>query len=137
MSDCIFCKVVAGEVPSHRVYEDKDTFAFLDIFGATDGHVLVVHKRHEEKITKYKTDEVTAIFIAVQKVARAVENAFHTDILSIGINHGEPAGVHHAHVHIMPRFEGDGGGIMQTLPGHALVEKNFAKTAQRIKKEVT
>lgn len=104
-------------MPSFTVYEDEDTRAFLDLYGTTDGHTLVVHKRHEEKITGYTADELTAVFATVAKVARALEAEFATSILSIGINHGEPAGVHHMHVHLMPRFEGDGGGIMQSLPG--------------------
>lgn len=130
--DCIFCKIVAGEMPSYTVYEDAETKAFLDIFGATDGHTMVVHKRHEDKITGYTAPELGSLFSAVAKVSGAVERAFDTSILSIGINHGEPEGVHHAHVHIMPRFRGDGGGIIQTLPGKKLQNKDFGKIATMI-----
>lgn len=77
---------------------------------------MVIHKRHEEKITGYSEDEIRRLFVTVQKVARAVERAYDTKILSIGINHGEPKGVHHAHVHVIPRYVGDGGGIIQSLP---------------------
>lgn len=132
MNDCIFCKIVANEVPSYTVYEDADTRAFLDIFGATDGHTMIVHKRHEEKILGYAPDEIQDIFMTVQKVSAAIEKAFDTKILSIGINHGEPEGVRHLHVHIMPRFSGDGGGIMQSLPGRKLSEKDFGKIVQKI-----
>ncbi len=129
---CIFCEIIAGNVPSHTVYEDADTRAFLDIFGATDGHVMVIHKRHEPKLTGYTKEEVAAIFSTVQKVATALEGAFDTKILSIGINHGEPKGVKHTHVHLMPRFEGDGGGIIQSLPGKKLTEKDFSAVAKKI-----
>ena len=132
MNDCIFCKILAKEMPAHVVYEDEHVLAFLDIFGATDGHVLVIHKRHEDKITGYDTSELGVLFSGVAKVSGAVERAFGTTILTIGINHGEPEGVHHAHIHVMPRFSGDGGGIIQTLPGKKLQEKNFGKIAQMI-----
>ena len=132
MNDCIFCKILAKEMPAHVVYEDEHVLAFLDIFGATDGHVLVIHKRHEDKITGYDTSELGVLFSGVAKVSVAVERAFGTTILTIGINHGEPEGVHHAHIHVMPRFSGDGGGIIQTLPGKKLQEKNFGKIAQMI-----
>lgn len=116
MNGCIFCKVIANEIPSYSVYEDASTRAFLDIFPTTDGAVMVVHKRHEEKMTGYTKDELADIFVTVQKIANAVEKAYDTNILSIGINHGEPKGVHHLHVHVIPRFEGDNGGIIQSLP---------------------
>ena len=136
MSDCIFCKIVANEIPSYTVFEDEYTKAFLDIFGATDGHVMVVHKRHEETIVSYTDQEVSQVFTTVKKIATAVENAFETKSLSIGINHGEPEGVHHMHVHIMPRFEGDGGGIIQQLAGRKPTVKDFALIAERLKKSL-
>lgn len=133
MNTCIFCKLIAKNIPSYIVYEDTHTCAFLDIFGATDGHVMVVHKRHEETILEYSDLEVAEVFVVVKKLAAAIEKAFDTKILSIGINHGEPEGVHHMHVHIMPRFEGDGGGIMQSLPNKKLSEKDFGKIVEKIK----
>lgn len=137
MSDCIFCKIVASEIPSYTVFEDEYTKAFLDIFGATDGHVMVIHKRHEETIVSYTDEEVAQVFTTVKKIATAVEKAFETKILSIGINHGEPAGVHHMHVHIMPRFEGDGGGIIQQLAGRKPTVKDFSKVVFIIKNNIT
>ena len=136
MNDCIFCKIVANTLPSYTVYEDAHTKAFLDIFGATDGHTVVVLKKHGETIHAYNPEELGVLWTSVQKVTSAIEKAFHTNILSIGINHGEPQGVKHLHVHILPRFEGDGGGIMQTLPGKKLVEKDFGKIAKMITSEL-
>ena len=66
----------------------------------------------------------------MEKVAAAIEATFATKILSVGINHGEPKGVKHLHVHVLPRFEGDGGGIMQSLPGKKLIDKDFAGVAE-------
>lgn len=129
---CIFCKLVSKEMPSYAVYEDGDTLSFLDIFGATDGHAMVILKKHGETIHDYTQDELAKLWATVEKVSRGIEEAFGTTILSIGINHGEPAGVKHLHVHIMPRFEGDGGGIMQSLPGKKLTNKDFAGVAKTI-----
>ncbi len=133
--DCIFCKINAGEMPSHTIYEDAATRAFLDIFPATDGHVMVIHKRHEEKITGYGKEELAAVFATVAKVAKSLEEEFKTTILSIGINHGEPEGVHHMHVHLMPRFAGDGGGIIQSLPGKK-PQEDVTVIAKRLKEKL-
>src|SRR3989344_2391972 len=131
--DCIFCKIVANEIPSYTVYEDEHTRAFLDIYGATDGHVMVIPKKHSQTVVDTDESQVQAVFVAVKKVAAAIEKAYKTKILSIGINNGEPAGVKHLHVHIMPRYEGDGGGIIQSLPGSKLTDKNFAAVAQKLR----
>lgn len=136
MNDCIFCNIVAKKIPSYTVYEDADTVSFLDIFGATDGHAMVVLKKHGETILSYTPEELGALWASAQKVAAAIERAFDTKILSIGINHGEPAGVKHLHIHIMPRFEGDGGGIIQSLPGRKLSNKNFVEVAEKIGREL-
>lgn len=133
MSGCIFCKIIANEIPSYTLYEDAETKSFLDIFGATDGHAMVILKKHGENIHAYGAQELGKLWTTVQKVSAAIEKAFDTKILSIGINHGEPEGVRHLHVHIMPRFEGDGGGIMQSLPGKKLTNKDFAGVAEKIK----
>ena len=131
MSECLFCKLVANKIPSFTVYEDAHTRAFLDIYGATDGHTMVVLKKHGESILSYTSKELEVLWASVQKVARAIEQAYGTKILSIGINHGEPQGVKHLHIHILPRYDGDGGGIMQSLPGVKLT-KIFISVAKKI-----
>lgn len=137
MSDCIFCKLAANDIPSFTVYEDTDTRAFLDIYGATDGHTMVILKKHGETILSYTPKELEALWASVQKVVRAIEQAYGTQILSIGINHGEPQGVRHLHIHVLPRYDGDGGGIMQSLPGSKLSNKDFAGVAEKIKSYLT
>lgn len=136
MSDCIFCKIVAGEIPSYTLYEDDNTRSFLDIFGATDGHAMVILKKHGATIHDYTSAELGLLWGAAQKVAAAIEKAYATNILSIGINHGEPQGVKHLHIHIMPRYEGDGGGIMQTLPGKKLEDNDFSGVAEKIRSHI-
>lgn len=132
MSDCLFCSLVRHEIPSFMVYEDDAACAFLDIYGATDGHTMVVLKKHGETILSYTPEELGILSATVQKTAAAIEKAYDTKILSIGINHGEPKGVKHLHIHIMPRFDEDGGGIMQSLPGKKLSNKDFTMVAGRI-----
>jgi len=136
MNDCIFCKIVANKIPSHTVYEDEYTKVFLDIYGATDGHLIVIPKDHGETILSFDSEVLGKVWGTVQKVAAATEKAFSTKILSIGINHGEPKGVKHLHVHVLPRFEGDGGGIMQSLPGKKRTNEDFVGVAEKIKKYV-
>ncbi len=136
MSDCIFCKIIANEIPSYTLYEDADTRSFLDIFGATDGHAMVILKKHGATIHEYTPDELGKLWASVKKVSSAIEKTFQTTYLSIGINHGEPQGVKHLHVHIMPRFEGDGGGIIQSLPGKKLENKDFSGVAEIIKQYI-
>jgi len=136
MDSCIFCKIVANEIPSYTVYEDENTRAFLDIYGATDGHTMVILKKHGETILSYDATEISQLWITAQRVTKAIEKAYNTKILSIGINHGEPQGVKHLHVHILPRYEGDGGGIMQSLSGKPLKDKDFAGVAEKIKKHI-
>lgn len=134
MNDCLFCRLIAGEIPSYSLYEDGETKSFLDIFGATDGHAMVILKKHGATIHDYTPEELGKLWSSVQTVSKAIEEAYHTTYLSIGINHGEPQGVKHLHVHIMPRFEGDGGGIIQSLPGKKLENKDFSGVAETIKK---
>jgi len=115
MADCLFCRIVKNEIPSYTVYEDDTTRAFLDIMPATPGHTMVIVKKHGETIHDYSEEELASLMTSVQKVTKALEKAFHTTVFTIGINHGEPSGVHHLHVHILPRFPHDQGGIIQSI----------------------
>ena len=115
MSDCLFCRLVKNEIPSYTVYEDEQTRAFLDIMPCVPGHVMVVLKKHGETILDYSPDELGVLWNSVQKVTKAMEQAFSTKVFTIGINHGEITGVHHLHIHIIPRFPDDGGGVIQSI----------------------
>lgn len=115
MTNCIFCKIAANEVPSYTVFENQMTLAFLDIMPSAPGHIMVVHKRHGDKIFDYTKKELGDVMQTVSLVAGGIEKTFQTSILSIGINHGEPSGVPHLHVHVIPRHADDKGGVMQSL----------------------
>ncbi len=108
--DCIFCKIVAGELPSHRIYEDADTLAFLDINPINPGHTLVIPKAHKVDLFDTEDDDWTALSSSVRIVAHKIEEALAPDGINIAMNNRAPAGqvVFHAHVHVIPRKEGDG-----------------------------
>lgn len=110
MNDCVFCKIVAGEIPSYRVYEDEHTLAFLDIHPVSNGHTLVIPKRHARNIFDIESEEWGRMQETVRKVADAVEKATDAHGINMMMNNREHAGqiVDHAHVHLIPRFKNDG-----------------------------
>lgn len=107
---CVFCKIVKGEIPSVKVYEDEEFLAFLDIAPVNKGHTLVIPKRHAETFLDLTPEEAGKLYKVVNKVAKAVKEALNADGLNILVNSGEASGqeVFHVHVHIIPRFYTDG-----------------------------
>ena len=110
MSDCVFCKIVARQIPATVVHEDADTLAFMDIGQVNPGHVLVACKAHVENVYGLQDAQAAAVFRAAAKVARAIRAAFNPPGLSVYQANGKPAGqtVFHFHVHLLPRHDGDG-----------------------------
>lgn len=110
MNDCLFCKIITGEIPSTKVYEDETVLAFLDIHPVNIGHTLVIPKTHYTSL--YETpDEILAHIIAVaKKLSIAIKGALTADGINIEMNNDAPAGqvIFHTHIHIIPRFSGDG-----------------------------
>ena len=104
----VFAKILRGEMPAHRIYEDDETFAFMDIMPRGDGHCLVIPKVPSRNILDIKPDSLAAVYRTAQKLSRAVVKAFGADGVTIQ-QFNEPAGgqvVFHTHVHVIPRFEG-------------------------------
>jgi histidine triad (HIT) family protein len=110
MPDCIFCKIIRGELPSYKVYEDDTTLAFLDIHPVNPGHALVIPKKHASNIFEISAEDWGTVQETVRKVAIALEQATGADGVNLMMNNREHAGqvVDHAHVHLIPRFKGDG-----------------------------
>jgi histidine triad (HIT) family protein len=108
--DCLFCQIVAGTIPSHKVYEDDATLAFLDIHPAGTGHTLVISKAHAEGLLDLPAAALAATSSATQTVARILQKHLHTDGINVIQNNGSAAGqeVFHYHVHLIPRRQGDG-----------------------------
>ena len=110
MSDCVFCKIVAGQIPSTRVYEDEHALAFMDIGHVNPGHTLVAVKKHAATVFELEEAQAEAIARAVVKISSALKKAFEPEGLSVYQANGKAAGqtVFHYHVHLLPRHAGDG-----------------------------
>ena len=109
MSDCIFCKLANGDIPTNTVYEDADFRVILDAAPANLGHCLVLPKTHADNIFEINDELVAKGFKLAQKVAKAVKKATNCDGVNILQNNGEAAGqtVFHLHIHIIPRYTTD------------------------------
>ena len=110
MSDCVFCKIVAGQIPSTRVYEDEHTVAFMDLGHVNPGHTLVAVKKHAANLYELDETQAAAVARATVKISKAIKAAFQPEGLSVYQANGKPAGqtVFHYHVHLLPRHAGDG-----------------------------
>ena len=108
-ADCLFCKIVAGEVPSTRVYEDERTIAFMDINPATRGHLLVVPREHTVNLLEIGDDDLAACARAARTMAGRVTERLHADGVSVLNSCGSAAWqtVFHFHLHVIPRYKGD------------------------------
>jgi histidine triad (HIT) family protein len=103
--DCVFCKIIKGEIPCHKVYEDRDFFAFHDNSPLNKGHTLVIPKKHYRWV--WDVPNIGEYYEVVGKIALAIKKAFSTDYV-VSLVFGE--GVAHAHVWLVPRFPDDGHG---------------------------
>ena len=104
----VFAKILRGELPAQKVYEDADTLAFMDIMPRGDGHCLVLPKKPSRNLLDVEADSLAAVMRTTQKVAQAAMRAFGADGVTVQ-QFNEPAGgqvVFHLHVHVIPRFEG-------------------------------
>ncbi|HEB2280914.1 TPA: HIT family protein [Staphylococcus aureus] len=129
MSETIFGKILTGEIPSFKVYEDDYVYAFLDISQVTKGHTLLIPKKASANI--FETDEETMkhIGVALPKVANAIKRAFNPDGLNIIQNNGEFAdqSVFHIHFHLIPRYKNDIDGFGYKWETHEDILDNDAK----------
>jgi len=109
-TECIFCKIVAGEIPSAKIYEDEDVVAFLDINPTTKGHTLVVPKKHVATFLEADDEVIERLIKVSRDVGKAIVKAMNADGLNIGINNGKAAGqiIFHLHFHLIPRYANDG-----------------------------
>jgi histidine triad (HIT) family protein len=107
--DCIFCKIVAGEVPAQIIHEDEHTVAFMDISPATRGHALVVPRRHARDITEIEPEQLQAVAVAAQGLAKRMLDRLDADGINLLNSCGAPAWqtVFHLHMHVIPRYDGD------------------------------
>ena len=108
--DCIFCKMVAGQIPITKIYEDEAALAFLDIGPISDGHTLVIPKQHIEKLHDCPAELLSQFSSCLGKIAGAVAGAMNSEGYNVLCNNGRAAGqlIEHLHFHIIPRNTGDG-----------------------------
>ncbi|MFA9416109.1 HIT family protein [Natrinema sp. HArc-T2] len=115
----IFSQIVEGEIPARIVYEDEATAAFLDANPLSPGHTLVVPKAEYEQLDDVPADVAADLYDTIHRLVPVVEEAVDADGTTVAFNNGEAAGqeVPHVHCHIVPRFEGDGGGPIHSMFG--------------------
>ena len=131
--DCLFCKIAHHEIPSLVVREDADTLAFLDINPRAAGHTVVIPKQHAATLLDVPREALGLFWQAVQATALQLHTVLQPDGFTIGVNQGRCAGqaVDHLHVHIIPRWEGDGGGSIHTVVNAPPTEE-LAKIHEKI-----
>lgn len=132
--ECLFCKIIAGEIPSKAVYEDEDFKAILDVNPAARGHVIIIPKKHASNIYELEDEDAAKVFPIAKKIAFALQKTYGCDGVNVLQNNGEAAGqtVFHLHVHVVPRYYGDDVQIMWE-PGDT---PDLDKVANEIKKNI-
>ncbi|MHC4622501.1 MAG: HIT family protein [Planctomycetota bacterium] len=135
-NDCIFCKMVAGEVPVTKIYEDEVVLAFLDIGPVSDGHTLVIPKQHFERLHDCPAELLEQVASRLGKIAKAVRVGMNSDGYNVLCNNGRAAGqlVEHLHFHIIPRSSGD--GVFDRWPSYKYGEGVMEELAAKICKSL-
>jgi histidine triad (HIT) family protein len=136
MDNCVFCRIVARQIPAAVVHEDEHTLAFMDIGQVNPGHVLVAVKTHAENIFALDEAQAAAVFRSAAKLARAIRHAFEPQGLSVYQANGAAAGqtVLHFHIHLVPRYEGDGMAL--TWPVKNPPRDKLAEHAEKIREKL-
>jgi histidine triad (HIT) family protein len=114
---CVFCKIIAGEIPAKVIIENEKAMALLDAFPLAAGHSLVIPKSHYTKVQQMSEQDAMAVFNIIWKLAGAVETGSQVNASTIAIHNGNEAGqeVPHVHAHIVPRKSGDGAGAIHSM----------------------
>ena len=117
MDKCIFCKIAQKEIKSNIVYEDENSLAFLDVKPHAKGHTVIIPKEHAVTIFDVEDESYANLMKTVKKTMSVLKDKLHTDGFNVGWNHNTAGGqvVPHLHIHIFPRYNGDGGGSMHTI----------------------
>lgn len=132
MKDCLFCKIVKGEIPSYKIYEDDFSLAFLDISNDANGHILVIPKEHFENVFDCDDNILAKVMIAVKKVANHLKDNCGFSGVNIVNCSGKDAeqSVFHLHFHIIPRKEGDKMSIFPNLTKNS---ETLAEICEKLK----
>jgi histidine triad (HIT) family protein len=135
---CLFCKIIEGELPSYKVYEDEHTLAFLDINPVSDGHVLLVPKYHEQFVENLPDEHYEKLFSVLKKLVKPIQDAFNSPSSNIIINNGQNAGqiIPHVHVHIIPRPKPIGRNFFTTTSRMEKNKEYFEEIAEKIREKI-
>lgn len=133
--DCIFCKIISGDMPSHQIYEDENVLAFMDIRPVNTGHVLVVPKEHAKNFLESSDEQMCKLMTTTRKITPAILDAVDADSCNFTTNCGRSAGqvVFHTHFHIIPRFPADGHEMWKRQSDE---EDDLKAIAERIKENL-
>jgi histidine triad (HIT) family protein len=132
--DCVFCRILNGEIPSYKVFENDDVLAILDISQATRGHTLIIAKKHYKKL--YDVDAALAgnVFSVVPKIANAIKKAYNPIGMNVVVNTEKPLQtVFHFHIHLIPRYPNDGVDIDFINNAGNTSRDTYVETAARIR----
>lgn len=115
--DCLFCKIAEKEIPADIVYENEKVLAFLDIHPIAPGHTVIIPKVHAENILDLDDEMIAPVFESVKTLTGVLSKTLNPQGFTIGINHGKVSGqaIDHLHIHIIPRFSGDGGSSLHSI----------------------
>ena len=134
MSDCLFCKIIAGEIPSHKVYEDDQVLAFLDIGPVSRGHTLFIPKMHATDLVSGSPEDAATLIRAAHNAIPIFLKRLGAIAHNLALNSGAEAGqiVFHTHLHFMPRYAGEERSFTKMHP----TQEELAETAQVMRGEV-
>jgi len=134
MSDCLFCKIIKGEIPSHKIYEDEDTYVFLNINPMSKGHALIVPKNHAEMMSQGSEADALAMMKTLYLIAPKIMDALGATGYNLGMNHGEIAGqeIFHTHLHLIPRYE----GVARTFDKMEVTQEELAQVVEQIRSKI-
>jgi histidine triad (HIT) family protein len=134
--DCLFCKMVSGQIPVTKIYEDEDILCFMDIGPISEGHTLVITKQHVDKLHECPPEILSKVVSKLGRIAGAVAAAMNSDGYNILNNTGKVAGQHiqHLHFHIIPRKKGD--GVFDRWPSFKYPEGKIDVIADKIRQKL-
>ncbi|MBR9692458.1 HIT family protein [Candidatus Woesearchaeota archaeon] len=131
--DCIFCKIIAGDIPCNKIGENDDFLCFLDIKPITDGHALIVPKKHFKDVMEFPKELDEGYFAFCQEMAKKIVGTVKADGFNLGMNNGRAAGqiIFHQHTHLIPRFDDD---KLESWPHKEITLEELGELQERILK---
>jgi len=138
---CIFCRIIRGEIPSYKIYEDERTLAFLDINPSAPGHTIIIPKAHVTRVEDLSEEDAQALFRTLHVLVGGIQDALEVPSSTIGINNGPESGqeIPHVHIHVIPRTRGKRGRIIQGLvqPLNRPSAEEMRRIAERIREHTS